>query len=210
MLLLSLAALQTHAFELSDLNINKLLAPPQTTLASLTYDGPELRYWRLVFRPLEFKLEAYILAGFALYIGVYFWGKSVNKTRAFAWIEKHSEFYNTQFSEPLSDGGEIVADGPTDFAAYSTGRRGIYSLHTTFKLLPRHDLIQQVYLFIRGLVQLEFNPRDEVLLDFKVRYSSAGTPGFVWAVVDKNELKRVRGERWDLVSLSLISLYLHI
>lgn len=77
-------------------------------------------------------------------------------------------------------------DGPSDFTAYSTGRRGLYSLHTTFTLLPRHDILQQLYILIRGIVQIEWQAKDEITLDFTLRYENVngGTtaPGFVWAV----------------------------
>ena len=55
-------------------------------------------------------------------------------------------------------------------------------------------------MFLRGLVDLEYTPRDEITLDFKMLYDVfSSPPGFVWGVVDKNELKQLRLERWDLV-----------
>ena len=98
--------------------------------------------------------------------------------------------------------GEVLADGPTDLVAYSTGRRGIYSLHTSFALLPRHDIFSLVYMFLRGLVQIDWTPRDEIRLDFTLRHDDGtrSMPGFVWAVVNKDELNTLRSERFDLVS----------
>lgn len=173
--------------------------PPAVVLVPDKYDGFELRFKRVTFRPAEFKQEGILIGLVALYLIIYNVGKKTNSTRAYAWIKAHSALYTAQFSTPFSS-GEVIADGPTDLTAYSTGRRGLYNLHTTFTLLPRHDIFQLLYIFIRGLIQIEWNPQDEIRLDFTLRHDDT-RPGFVWAVVNKNELKSLRADRFDLVSL---------
>lgn len=184
------------AYELP--NFNTLFQPPPVPLVSDQYDGFELRYKRFTFRPAEFKIEGIILTFLILYLTIYYFGKRLNTSRSYAWIKAHSAFYATQFSNPF-DSGEVLADGPADLVAYSTGRRGVHSLHTTFALLPRHDIFSLLYIFVRGLVQIEWTPRDEIRLDFTLRHDGS-RPGFVWAVVNKDELNTLRTDRFDLVS----------
>ncbi|KAF9515277.1 hypothetical protein BS47DRAFT_1376315 [Hydnum rufescens UP504] len=202
---LLLAALGTSANAFQIPGMNLLQALPSLVMVPEHYDGFELRWRRLVFRPAEFKTEGILFGVLILYVLWYYLGKWENTTRAFKWVDAHTALYQMQFSVPFKE-NEVVADGASDLYAFSTGRRGLYSLHTTFRLLPRHDLAQIVYLFLRGLVDLEYTPRDQITLDFKLLYDSSSSPsGFVWAVVDKNELKELRLERWDLGSFTKIS-----
>lgn len=50
---------------------------------------------------------------------------------------------------------------------------------------------------MRGLVELDYKVYDAVELEFTFREGAA--PETVWAVVAKDELKKIRDERWDLV-----------
>jgi hypothetical protein len=53
------------------------------------------------------------------------------------------------------------------------------------------------------MYDLRYSPADDVTLDFKL--GTAGTspqgPGYVFAIVEKNELINIKGTRWDLVSI---------
>lgn len=92
----------------------------------------------------------------------------------------------------------VLSDGPTDFFNLSTGRRGIETLHTVFALNPRHDLLQTLYHVGWGFAQLDYEPTDEVYLDFLLP-STTSSVGFVWALVNKEELRDIKKSRWDLV-----------
>lgn len=86
---------------------------------------------------------------------------------------------------------------------FSTGRRNVQSLHTVFTFLPHHDLFQLIFTYGWTLYDLRYNPADDVTLDFKL--GTAGVtpqnPGYVWAIVEKEELRTIRGSRWDLVNI---------
>lgn len=114
-------------------------------------------------------------------------------------LNAHLSLYEQQFSKPLFK-GQLIEDGYTDFFAYSTGRRHVESLHTIFKMRPRHDLAQYLFQLGRTFVDLHYRPVDEVQLDFKLS-PTALSDSFVWAVVAKDELISVKEGRWDLVSL---------
>ena len=133
----------------------------------------------------------------------------------------HLPFYQTQFSRPANAEGLvqgaslacgsyrqeliIALDGYSDFFAFSTGRRALTSLHTTFTLRPRHDLFQCIYQLGRGLVELDYQVSDIVELEFTFREpvgKDGAVPECVWAVVAKDEMKRIRNDRWDMVRRS--------
>jgi hypothetical protein len=81
---------------------------------------------------------------------------------------------------------------------FSTGRRGVASLHTVFTLRPRHDFLQWAFQTLRTFIDLYSRPRDEVELDFKLLPGTA-VPDYVWAIVGKDELLTIKQDRWDLV-----------
>ena len=54
----------------------------------------------------------------------------------------------------------------------------------------------------RGLIELDYQPYDEVELDFTFRDMPGkenAVPDCVWAVVAKDEIKGIKSKRWDLV-----------
>ncbi|KAH8118295.1 DUF1682-domain-containing protein [Phellopilus nigrolimitatus] len=172
----------------------KVLTPAQP-FTSYEYDGLEYRWKNLVFRPALFKLEALFVLGLAVYFFSFFVGKALNKRRADAWLQAHLPLLSQQFSKPESSSG-VVSDGYADFFVFSTGRRNVASLHSVFSLLPRHDLAQMAYRFVWGMIELVYRTEDALELDFKL-FPSA-TPGFVWGVVSKDCLQKVKEGRWDL------------
>lgn len=143
-------------------------------------------------------------------------------SRCYLRFQAHLPLYQAQFSRPANAEGLMSgrvcpsctlipflnlpssghADGNSDFFAYSTGRRALASLHTTFTLRPRHDLLQVVYQFVRGIVELDYVVQDKVDLEFTFREpvgKEGAIPEAVWAIVSKEEMKRLRNDRWDLV-----------
>lgn len=112
-------------------------------------------------------------------------------------FQAHYPLLSQQFSRPSSSSG-LLADGNTDFFSFSTGRRNVASLHTVFKLLPRHDIAKRLYQFGWEMIDLVNTQEDEIELDFKL-FPSA-TPNFVWGIVRKDYLAKIKQGRWDLVS----------
>ncbi|KZT24476.1 DUF1682-domain-containing protein [Neolentinus lepideus HHB14362 ss-1] len=167
------------------------ITPPPPVVPA-DYDGLEYGWKNFVFRPAEFKIEAVAAAGVIAFLVLFWVGKDSNAKRANKWLDAHLPFLSTQFSKPTNEG--LTQDGYSDFFNFSTGRRRVESLHTVFKLRPRHDPLQYVGQILWGLTDLKYSPKDEILLDFEL----SNGPDFVWAVVAKNELENIRKERWDL------------
>lgn len=161
------------------------------------YEGTQFRWGKVVFRPAEFKQEGLFLLFVISYIVLWRVGKQINKSKARKWLDAHLALYETQFSRPTSVSGDVIQDGGCDLYNFSTGRRGVSSLHTVFSLLPRHDIFQSIIDLGRQLIELDYRPYDKIELDFTI-HPSASVPNFVWAVVDKDDVKAFRQYRYDI------------
>ncbi|KAL1747225.1 hypothetical protein HDZ31DRAFT_32392 [Schizophyllum fasciatum] len=159
-----------------------------------TWDGVEYKWKFLVFRPGYFKLEGYILAAVAVYLALFFYGKSINARKASAWFAAHKPLLEANFSKPAAGG--LIQDGYSDFFAFSTGRRNVASLHSVFTLRPRHDPFQIIAHAAYAAFDLQYRALDDLQLDFLL---PATLPvDFVWALVNKDELRGIKKGRWDL------------
>ncbi|PPQ77766.1 hypothetical protein CVT25_011201 [Psilocybe cyanescens] len=174
--------------------LQSITPPPVVTPEH--YDGYELKWKALVFRPALLKTEAYLLVAISLYILFAYFGASSNARKAKKWLAVHLPIYERQFSKPQAKGG-LISDGHSDFFNFSTGRRNVASLHTIFTFRPRHDFFQWAFQTGRTLVDLHYRPIDDIQLDFKLA-PGALADNFVWAVVAKDELMSVKNNRWDL------------
>lgn len=178
--------------------LNQLLAglTPPPVINPVEYEGLEFRWKMFVFRPALFKTELYLLTGVLVYVAVIFFGSSSNAAKANKWFAAHLRIFEEQFSKPLGRTG-LTKDGYTDFFNFSTGRCNVASLHTIFTLRPRHDLLQWAFQIGRTLVDLQYRPKDDIQLDFRLA-PGALPHDFVWAVVAKDELLSIKDKRWDL------------
>ncbi|KAG8705444.1 hypothetical protein FRC09_002948 [Ceratobasidium sp. 395] len=181
------------------------LTPSQALFPSEEYDGYQFRWKNFVFRPAEFKYEGLALIAVIAYFALYLFGKRLNEKRAGRWFGAHYPIYEIQFSKPVT-GSALLSDGASDFFVYSTGRRGVHYMHTLFTMLPRHDIFQIIFQKLYGLTDLNYAPKDEVLLDIKLRDKdglNGEGKGFVWGVVSKNEMQALRKQRWDVEVVNL-------
>jgi hypothetical protein len=185
------------------------------------YDGLEWRWKFFAFRPQrkpskqlcssgvknlavlakEFRnFEPYVLAFVVFYVFLFSCGRWYNFRVANSWFKAHLPLLSAQFSRPTENG--LTPDGYTDFFNFSTGRRAITSLHSVISLRPRHDIFQYIFdLLWTNTYDLEYTPLDKLELDFTIG-DDLHLPAFVFSIVRKDQMKRIRKERWDLVSLS--------
>ncbi|KAF8529028.1 DUF1682-domain-containing protein [Hysterangium stoloniferum] len=176
---------------------------PAPIVQTEDWNGTEYRYNRIVFRPAQFKIEGAVLGVLCVYIVIWYLGKTQNYRRAMAWPVPPSlpspipTDISVQFSSPIPKSGTITQDGACDFFNYSTGRRGVRSLHTTVALLPRHDALSMIYDFGWTLYDLTYTPKDEISLNFTLQ-PTGSTPPFVWGIIKKDEMAQMRRSRWDL------------
>lgn len=160
------------------------------------------RHVQLCIDSPEFISEFIIFGFLIFYIIVYSLGSWFNSRKANAWYNAHTPVFETQFTRPGLP-NTIISDGAADMFQHATGRRGVTSLHTVFRFIPRHDLFQIAFTYGRILYDLRYDPKDEVLLDFKLATSPNDTQGFVWGLVSKDSLPTIKNERWDLVCFTV-------
>jgi hypothetical protein len=157
----------------------------------------------LILVHIVFKTEVFILAFVLAYVGTYLFMTWYNTSQAKKWLRAHQSLLSSQFSTPGQQ-DMMMNDGASDMFLFSTGRRNVQSLHTIFTFIPRHDLFQLVLTYGWTLYDLRYTPNNDVTLDFKLgtkgRAPAGNGPSFVWAIVEKDELKDIKKTRWDLVS----------
>lgn len=86
---------------------------------------------------------------------------------------------------------------------YATGRRNVLALHATLTLLPYHDIITLVYEFAWSIIEPTADISEGFTFGLTLGRGAAGLQGEglgVWALVNKNSLKKVKEQRYDLVS----------
>ena len=199
--------------------ISLFFAPNPQEFPTEHWDGFEIRYGRLTFRPANFKIEGAILAAALVYFIISLIGSSLNSKRATSWsvhiarccvlpsltrltcrrLRAHQGLYDTQFAKP-GNLDSALPDGPTDYLVFSTGRRAVAYLQTIITLFPRHDIVQWVYEMGYSMYDLAYTPQDVLHLDFKLSIPYDALPGFVLAIVSKHHLPQTRQDRFDLVS----------
>ena len=148
--------------------------------------------------PPEFIPEFIIFGFLIFYVTIYVLGSWFNSRKANTWYNAHTTVFETQFTRPGLP-NTIISDGAADMFQHATGRRGVTSLHTVFRFIPRHDLFQIAFTYGWSLYDLRYDPKDEVLLDFKLATTPNDTHGFVWGIISKDSLPTIKNERWDLV-----------
>ncbi|KAG9036489.1 hypothetical protein FRB95_008787 [Tulasnella sp. JGI-2019a] len=176
--------------------IAALLSPKLSDFPTEEYSGLEWRYGKIVLRPAMFKTEGLILGALLLYYLFSFVSSTLKARKASAWVEAHQNLYNSQFSRPGTP-DTVLADGPTDYFLFSTGRRTVAYLHTIIAFWPSHDLVQVVYETVNSIIDLSYSPKDTVTLDFQL--SGPPSPGFVFGIISKLHMKNLRKERFDLM-----------
>jgi hypothetical protein len=66
-------------------NILSFLTPSPALFPPEEYDGFQLRWKNIVFRPAEFLYEGLALVAIMSYFALYFYGKRLNEVRAGKW-----------------------------------------------------------------------------------------------------------------------------
>lgn len=172
-------------------------------------------------QPSEFYMELALLALLAAYALAFAAGNGASEGVAkltfgqlyrrlreeFAVLGLHADTAIGQSSSADSQGiaqGQVQGraplskDGNDRFLSYATGRRGIDGLHISITTLPRHDLLLG-YAFKLGYGML-FDTRsmaDRLELTLQLPAASL-EQGFVWAVVNKEVMRKQRLFDWDL------------
>jgi len=159
-----------------------------------------------------------VLLLIGLVVGLHIWGSRRNKSIATGFLASIApvltkEFAQVGFSKPASDRQESSAEAAInavsnqEFVSYATGRNNIAFMHTAIKLQHRNNPIT---LLIEFIVSFLFDqipmPRDTITMIIQPFDGAEPTKvhgnskydNFVWALVNKRQMRRWRDERYDL------------
>lgn len=181
------------------LKVMSLMAPPQPPAPSSEYQGLEYKWKMLVFRPAMFKTEAAIFGVAVIYLLLYLLGNTVNMSRARKAFEPYQSLLNHQFSTTRP----LLASGPSQHLSYSTGRRNAVALHGTLTLRPYHNVVGLLIGIGKSIIVPTFDASEGLVWVLTLGKGDFGLQGDglgVWAVVNKEVMRRVKEQRWDLGS----------
>jgi hypothetical protein len=162
-----------------------------------------MKFWRHhTWR--DFYFEYAIITIALLYYASYSYGQSINTRLAQSWIRANTSLLTSQFAQfglPSIDGRVVPLshDGGGVFETYATGRVGISRLWVEIECSSRHDFVAWVIEVVGGFFFEGMGgqgDRVEVVIE-----PSGEWDGFVWGVVRKGIMRRLRETRYDLVYL---------
>lgn len=176
----------------------------------------------------DFKAEGVILAVIAVVFTLHFIGTKLNRAKARAWIKAHAPVLTSEFavvgfggtSKPDQDPEKLMkAKSLFEYATYATGRQNVAFLDAKISLKKRFNPIMTFIETAMGFFFDSFGtPEDsiEVIIypfdgkeaqivpampgaaELRAKDSKSSFDGFVWAIVNKDRMKQLREERYDL------------
>lgn len=176
----------------------------------------------------EFKAEGVILVIIIVIFTLHFVGTRLNKSKAKAWIKAHAPTLKEEFAVVGFDGIANADKEPEkmikekslfEYASYATGRQNIAFVDVNLTLKKRFNPISIFAETFLGFAFESFtSPIDSAeatiypfdgkeasvvpgmpgAAELRSKDSKSTYDGFVWAVVNKDNMKTLRDERYDL------------
>ncbi|KAL1794192.1 hypothetical protein ACET3X_007613 [Alternaria dauci] len=176
----------------------------------------------------DFKLEMYILPFLFALIAVHLWGTKRNRSKARTWMKAHApvlsqEFAQVGYTRPSGEGEIADTDSllkekkADEYQTYATGRLNVAFVDVKLTFYKRFNPFMWLGESILPLFFESFPPPSERVeattyvfdgreTKFAPSYgqgeskkvTSSTFDGFVFAVVHKDIMKRMRDERYDL------------
>ena len=145
----------------------------------------------------DWSKELIIIASIIAFILAHLYGASTNKKKVENWIDAHREVLKEEFFQVgFKNGKEYVSESPVNYVSFATGRLFINSLTTNFTLKGRQNIIS---LTLEYILSFFFNVAAPTDIDIAISINK-NTPlnGFVFAIVNKEIMKRAREEKYYL------------
>lgn len=175
----------------------------------------------------DFRIEGYILVVVAVIFVFHIFGSRRNRVKAKAWMRAHAPLLRSEFSsvgfngvpsdpDAQDDGSDCIKEKSLfQFESYATGRANIAFVDVNISLTKRFNPILNGVEYLLGtLMDSAPVPRDVVeataypfdgrehkivpsIPGAEVRVNKSTYDDFVWAVVHKDRMQRLRDERYD-------------
>ncbi|KAK9457212.1 hypothetical protein V1511DRAFT_156372 [Dipodascopsis uninucleata] len=196
--------------------MNQEAIPQKTILTTRKGNFTQQEFYSL---PLLSRLTVYNWTNELVFTGVilafvasHFIGNHFNKKAAQKWIKSHVEVLRNQFYQvgfkdnsavedpraiPLSE--YLKCKGPIEYVTYASGRLNIALLHGRMTLMTRHNFIMLVIDMVMSFFLNYDQPHDKIeYFIIPTDSDKSSYDNFVFAIVSKEVMKRVREENYDL------------
>ncbi|KAI1351673.1 hypothetical protein F5Y01DRAFT_282288 [Xylaria sp. FL0043] len=176
----------------------------------------------------EFRTEGLILSIIAVICTLHFFGSRLNRAKSRAWAKAHlplltSEFAHVGLGRSSASGDEddkvLQERSLFEYASYATGRQNVAFMDVKLSLMKRFNPLVLFPEFIisfffdsfptpedsMGATIYPFDGREAQIVpgvpgatELRSKDSKSSYDSFVWAVVNKNQMKQLREERYDV------------
>ncbi|KAI2609145.1 DUF1682-domain-containing protein [Hypoxylon sp. NC1633] len=176
----------------------------------------------------DFRAEGFILVAIVVIFTLHFIGTRLNRAKSRAWIKAHAPVLVGEFavvgygakSQPDQDPEKLLkAKSLFEYATYATGRQNIAFMDVKLSLKKRFNPLMTFIETAMGFFLDSFGtPEDWVeaaiypfdgkeaqivpampgAAELRSKDSKSSFDGFVWAIVNKDKMKQLREERYDL------------
>jgi hypothetical protein len=176
----------------------------------------------------DFKLEMYVLPFLVLLVAFHVWGTQRNRNKARSWMKAHApvltqEFVQVGYTRPEAEQDPTNSDAmlkqkkADEYQTYATGRQNIGCVDFKLSLAKAYNPVLRLGEYVLPLFFESMPPpveRMEATLyafdgqetKFAPSYGQGDAKkvtnstfdGFVFAIVHKDVMKRMRDERYDL------------
>ncbi|KAI1313602.1 hypothetical protein F5Y03DRAFT_337144 [Xylaria venustula] len=176
----------------------------------------------------EFRTEGLILSVIAIICTLHFIGSRLNRAKSKAWAKAHVPLLTSEFAHVGLGRTSAAEDEPEkalkekslfEYASYATGRQNVAFMDLKLSLMKRFNPLLLFPDYVIGFL-FESYPMPEDSLgatiypfdgreaqivpglpgatELRSKDSKSNYDGFVWAVVNKNQMKQLRDERYDV------------
>lgn len=123
-------------------------------------------------------------------------------TGARALLTRRYAPFNALIHQQFSEVRPLLSSSSALHLLYASGRRNVLALHATLRLYPLHDILYMVWKFANSLLDPTYDNSEGIELDLTLGRGASGQQDGVgvWGIVDKGVMKRIREQRFDMVS----------
>ncbi|KAI1337750.1 DUF1682 domain protein [Xylariaceae sp. FL0016] len=174
----------------------------------------------------EFKAEGVILSVIAILFTLHFIGTKLNRAKSKAWIKAHAPVLTSEYalvgfggSTPEQPEKLLKEKSLFEFASYATGRQNVAFMDIKLSLIRRFNPLMtaaetalsfffdsfaapedsaEVIMYPFDGKEAQIVPGIPGATELRSKDSKSGFDGFVWAVVNKDKMKQLRDERYDV------------
>ncbi|KAI1125022.1 hypothetical protein F5Y10DRAFT_279807 [Nemania abortiva] len=176
----------------------------------------------------EFRTEGVILSIIAIICTLHFIGSRLNRAKSKAWAKAHSPLLASEFSLVGFSGSRLAEDESDkvlkekslfEYASYATGRQNVAFMDVKLSLMKRFNPMVLFPDFIisflfesypmpedsMGATIYPFDGKEAQIVpgipgaaELRSKDSKSTYDGFVWAIVNKNQMKQLREDRYDV------------